>query len=148
MIVVKTMVKMTTMMMMTKIYIIDFVTVTLMMMIRITEPIEVVFTVYLTTNFISRLSMIICMKTVLNRTVVDGDYMFQQPVRWSSSESKWVVSCQLIVLNSSYWPDRSIKLECYWSSVSSAVMFLAMKTQNVIGAFWSVYSQSLTVIYC
>ena len=72
MIVVKTMVKMMTMMM-TKIYIIDFVTVTLMMMIRITEPIEVVFTVYLTTNFISRLSMIICMKIVLNRTVVDGD---------------------------------------------------------------------------
>ena len=73
MIVVKTMEKMTMMMMMTKIYIIDFVTVTLMMMIRITEPIEVVFTVYLTTNFISRLSMIICMKIVLNRTVVDGD---------------------------------------------------------------------------
>ena len=72
MIVVKTMVKMM-MMMMTKIYIIDFVTVTLMMMIRITEPIEVVFTVYLTTNFISRLSMIICMNIVLNRTVVDGD---------------------------------------------------------------------------
>ena len=72
MIVVKTMVKMM-MMMMTKIYNIDFVTVTLMMMIRITEPIEVVFTVYLTTNFISRLSMIICMKIVLNRTVVDGD---------------------------------------------------------------------------
>ena len=72
MIVVKTMVKMM-MMMMTKIYIIDFVTVTLMMMIRITEPIEVVFTVYLTTNFISRLSMIICMKIVLNRAVVDGD---------------------------------------------------------------------------
>ena len=73
MIVVKTMEKMTMMMMMTKIYIIDFVTVTLMMMIRITEPIEVVFTVYLTTNFISRLSMIICMKIVLNGTVVDGD---------------------------------------------------------------------------
>ena len=72
MIVVKTMVKMMVMMM-TKIYIIDFVTVTLMMMIRITEPIEVVFTVYLTTNFISRLSMIICMNIVLNRTVVDGD---------------------------------------------------------------------------
>ena len=72
MIVVKTMVKMM-MMMMTKIYIIDFVTVTLMMMIRITEPIEVVFTVYLTTNFISRLSMIVCMNVVLNRTVVDGD---------------------------------------------------------------------------
>ena len=72
MIVVKTMVKMM-MMMMTKVYIIDFVTVTLMMLIRITEPIEVVFTVYLTTNFISRLSMIICMKIVLNRTVVDGD---------------------------------------------------------------------------
>ena len=72
MIVVKTMVKMM-MMMMRKIYIIDFVTVTLIMMIRITEPIEVVFTVYLSTNFISRLSMIVCMNVVLNRTVVDGD---------------------------------------------------------------------------
>ena len=61
------------MMMMRKTYIIDFVTVTLMMMIRITEPIEVVFTIYLTTNFISRLSMIVHMNVFLNRTVVDGD---------------------------------------------------------------------------
>ena len=59
--------------MMRKINIIDFVTVTLLMMIRITEPIEVLFTVYLTTNFISRLSMIVRMKVVLNRTVVDSD---------------------------------------------------------------------------
>ena len=59
--------------MMSKINIIDFVTVTLLMMIRITEPIEVLFTVYLTTNFISRLSMIVRMKVVLNRTVVDSD---------------------------------------------------------------------------
>ena len=61
------------MMMMRKTYIIDFVTVTLMMMIRITEPIEVVFTIYLTTNFISRLSMMVHMNVFLNRTVVDGD---------------------------------------------------------------------------
>ena len=61
------------MMMMRKTYIIDFVTVTLMMMISITDPIEVVFTVYLTTNFISRLSMIVHMNVFLNRTVVDGD---------------------------------------------------------------------------
>ena len=61
------------MMMMTKTNIIYFVTVTLMMMIRITEPIEVVFTVYLTTNFISRLSRIVRVNIVLNRTVVDGD---------------------------------------------------------------------------
>ena len=61
------------MMMMRKIYIIDFVTVTLTIMIRITEPIEVVFTVYLTTNFITRLTMIVWVNIVLNRTVVDGD---------------------------------------------------------------------------
>ena len=73
MMVVKTMVKIMMMMMMRKINIIDFVTVTMMMMIRITEPIVVVFTVYLTNNFISRLSMIVCMNVVLNRTVVDGD---------------------------------------------------------------------------
>ena len=60
-------------MMMRKINLIDFVTVTLMRMIRITEPIEVVFTIYLTTNFISRLRMIVRMNIVLNRTVVDGD---------------------------------------------------------------------------
>ena len=59
--------------MMRKINIIDFVTVTLLMMIRITEPREVLFTVYLTTNFISRLSMIVRMKVVLNRAVVDSD---------------------------------------------------------------------------
>ena len=58
---------------MTKINITDFVTVTLMMMIRIKEPIEVVFTVYLTTNFMSRLSMIVWVNVVLSRTVVDGD---------------------------------------------------------------------------
>ena len=61
------------MMMMRKINIIDFVTVTLTIMIRITEPIEVVFTVYLTTNFITRLTMIVWVNIVLNRTVVDGD---------------------------------------------------------------------------
>ena len=60
-------------MMMRNINIIDLVTVTLMMMIRITEPIEVVFTVYLTTNFITRLSIIVQLNIVLNRTVVDGD---------------------------------------------------------------------------
>ena len=60
-------------MMMTKINIIDFVTVTLMLMITITEPIEVVFTIYLTTNFITRWSRIVRVNVVLNRTVVDGD---------------------------------------------------------------------------
>ena len=59
--------------MMTKINIIDFVTVTLMLMITITEPIEVVFTIYLTTNFITRWSRIVRVNVVLNRTVVDGD---------------------------------------------------------------------------
>ena len=54
---------------MRKINIIDFVRVTLMMMIRITEPIAVISLA----NFISRLRMIIHMNVVLNRTVVDGE---------------------------------------------------------------------------
>ena len=60
------------MMMMRKIDVTDFVTVILMMMIRITEPIGV-FTVYLNANFISRLSVIVQVNVVLNRAVVDSD---------------------------------------------------------------------------
>ena len=34
------------------------------------------------------------------------------------SESKWVVSRQLVVLHCGYWSEWSITLRCYWSSVS------------------------------
>ena len=47
-----------------------------------------------------------------------------------------------MVLNSGYWRDWSITSRCYWSSVSWAVMLLALKTRNVIGAFRSVYCHS------
>ena len=60
-------------MMMRNINIIDVVTVTLTMMIRITQPTEVVFTVFLTANFISRLNMIVRVKVALNGMVVDSD---------------------------------------------------------------------------
>ena len=40
-----------------------------------------------------------------------------------------------MVFNSTYWPDWSIKSRYYGSSVSLALMVLAMKTRNVIGAF-------------
>ena len=63
-------------MMMRNIHIIDVVTVTLMMMIRITQPTEVVFTVFLTANFISRLNMIVRVKVALNGMVVDSDWCF------------------------------------------------------------------------
>ena len=52
--------------------------------------------------FISRLSMIVLVNVVLNRTVaVDTDWRFDT-VRYSSSESKRVVSRQLTLLNSCY----------------------------------------------
>ena len=41
--------------------------------------------------------------------------------QYSSSESKWVVSRQSMVLNSGYWPDWSIKLQFYCSSVCEAL---------------------------
>ena len=58
------------MMMMRKINRTDFVRVTLMMMIIKNNR---TYRGYLTTNFISRLRMIIRMNIVLNRTVVDGE---------------------------------------------------------------------------
>ena len=47
-----------------------------------------------------------------------------------------------MVLNSGYWRDWSITSRCPWSSVSWAVMLLALKTRNVIGVFGSVYCHS------
>ena len=38
-----------------------------------------------------------------------------------------------MVLNSGYWPDWSIKSRCYSSSISYAVMLLAMKTRKCHG---------------
>ena len=35
-----------------------------------------------------------------------------------------------MVLYSGYLSDWSITLQCYWSSVSEALMLLAMKTRN------------------
>ena len=44
------------------------------------------------------LSMIVRVSVVLNRTVECWQWLtFQQPVRWSSSESKWVASRQLMI---------------------------------------------------
>ena len=64
--------------------------------------------------------MIVRVKVVLNRSVVAcwQWLTFWQPVLWSSSESKWIVSRPLMVLNSGYWPDWSIKSQCYWSFVN------------------------------
>ena len=71
-------------------------------------------------HFKSRLSMIVLVILVLNiglllLTVTDVSttcavVMFRV--------KKWLVSRQLMVLNSGYWPDWSIKSRCYWSSVS------------------------------
>ena len=48
-----------------------------------------------------------------------------------------------MVFNSGYWPDRPIKLRCYWSSVSEAVILLTMKTLNAIGVLWPVFCHRL-----
>ena len=58
-------------------------------------------------------------------------------------------SRQFMVFNSSYWPDWSIKSRYYGSSVSLALMVLAMKTRNVIGAFSKpeAKSQSTKVLF-
>ena len=67
--------------------------------------------------FISGWNMIVRMNVVLNRTVtvvVDSDWGFDN--LWGShlQSQKRVVYLQLMVLNSGYWPDWSIKSRCYW----------------------------------
>ena len=54
---------------------------------------------------VSRLSMIVRVNVhvVLNTTDISITYAVK-----SSSKTKWVVSCQLKVLNSGYWPARSM----------------------------------------
>ena len=91
--------------------------------------------------------MIVQANVVLNRTVVDSALTIRQPMQWSSSKSKWVVSHQLMVLNSCYWPDWSTKSWCYLLSIIYAMMLLATKTWNVIGVFHNsvVFVLSYTV---
>ena len=57
--------------------------------------------------------MIVLVTVVLNRTVIVTDVSTTRAVVIFSV--KCVVSCQLMVLNSGYWPDWSIKSQCYWS---------------------------------
>ena len=47
-------------------------------------------------------------KFTFHQTLFVDRLLFQALVWYSTSEPKWVVSCQLTVLNSGYWPDRSI----------------------------------------
>ena len=100
-------------------------------------------------SMISRLSMIVRVNVVLNRTVVvDSDWRFNNLCSSHlQGQSEFSVSRQLMVLNFGYWPDWSMKSRCYWSSVSEAVLLLAKKTSDVIDAFRSVYCHSWTVVY-
>ena len=69
-------------------------------------------------HFISRLSLIVRVNVVLNRTVVvDSDWRFDITCAVVIFRVK-VVSRQLMVLKSGYWSVLSIKSRCYWSSVS------------------------------
>ena len=47
-------------------------------------------------------------KLTSHQTLFVDRLLFQALVWYSTSEPKWVVSCQLMVLNSGYWPDWSI----------------------------------------
>ena len=52
-------------------------------------------------------------KLTFDRTLFVDQLLFQALVWYSTSEPKWVVSCQLMVLNSGCWSDRSIgQLTC------------------------------------
>ena len=43
---------------------------------------------------------------------------------WSSSETKWFVSRQLMVSISSYWPDWSITWRCHWTIILKIKTYL------------------------
>ena len=98
-------------------------------------------------SIISRLSMIVRVNVVLNRTVVvDSDWRFNNLCSKSSSGSNWV-QCITSVDGIKLWLLTRLKSRCYWSSVSEAVLLLAKKTRDVIDAFRSVYCHSWTVVY-
>ena len=75
-------------------------------------------------SIISKLSMIVWVNVVLNRTVVvDSDWHFNNLCSSHlQGQSEFSVSRQLMVLNSGYWPDwslnvigrLSVKPCCYW----------------------------------
>ena len=92
-------------------------------------------------HFISRLSMIVRVNVVLNRTVVvDSDWRFDITCAVVIFRVK-VVSRQLMVLKSGYWSVLSIKSRCYWSSVS-------LISRDVIGYedLWCHWCVSIRVL--
>ena len=86
-------------------------------------------------SIISKLSMIVRVNVVLNRTVVvDSDWRFNNLCSSHlQSQSEFSVPRQLMVLNSGYWPDwgrdvigrLSVRPCCYWLRrlVMSSVRF-------------------------
>ena len=62
-------------------------------------------------HFISRLSMIVRVNVVLNRTVVDSVGRFDN-LCGSHLKSESELYTSVILLNSGHWSDRSIKLRC------------------------------------
>ena len=125
-------------------------------------------------HFISRLSMIVRVNVVLNRTVVGSDWHFDITCAVVIFRVK-VVSRQLMVLKSGYWSVLSIKSRCYWSSqfnkpwcywlwrlVMSLVRFdpcimsqlkspLLLVQLSVVRSFsrrWFCVSPSISLLYC
>ena len=99
---------------------------------------------FINNTITSRLSMIVrLIESWIELLLLTPQWLtFQQPVWLSSTESKWVVSHYILADDIKLWLfDLTGRLKCvancYWSSVSLAVMWLAVKTPNVISAFWS-----------
>ena len=69
--------------------------------------------------FKSRLSLIVRVKVVPNRTVVvDSDWRFDNPCGSHLQSQSELYHVSWSVLYSGYWSDWSITSRCYWSSVS------------------------------
>ena len=65
-----------------------------------------------------KLSTIVWVNIVLNRTVVDSAWLFDNLCGNYPQSHSEVYHISWWYLNSCYWPDWSIKSQCYWSSVS------------------------------
>lgn len=68
--------------------------------------------------FIKRWNMIIWVSVILNVTVVDSDWCFDN-LSWSHLQSQ--CKCITSVFNSGYWPDWSFKLWHNWLSSHSSI---------------------------
>ena len=81
--------------------------------------------------FIRRWNMIIWVSVILNMTVVDSDWCFDN-LCWShlKGQSKCIIS----VFNYGYWPDWSFKLWHYWLSSHLSINMCCTGKTNLLVA--------------